>query len=116
MRESKGSEGVRKGGESDGGGIGKNEWQRVISKRNRFVLGAGSVGGRRPDVVSHKGGRRMPKNDEGTFYFTEFPENFGAREMWGVFLKFGNIHEVVIPLKRDKRGKSQEVCWICQIS
>lgn len=48
MRESKGSEGVRKGGESDGGGIGKNEWQRVISKRNRFVIGAGRVGGRRP--------------------------------------------------------------------
>ncbi|XP_058775700.1 uncharacterized protein LOC131649953 [Vicia villosa] len=40
-----------------------------------------------------------------SFFFSEFPEEYGAKEMFEIFADFGLVVEVVIPPKRDKRGK-----------
>ena len=40
-----------------------------------------------------------------TFFFTEFPEDYGARDMYGIFMDYGDVVEVIIPPKRDRRGK-----------
>lgn len=37
-----------------------------------------------------------------SYYFTEFPEEYGAKEMFDIFADFGLVVEVVIPPKRDK--------------
>lgn len=53
------------------------------------------------DVASKQGrGEETP-----SFFFTEFPDNYGAKEMWSVFMKYDHVCEVVIPNRRDKRGK-----------
>lgn len=89
----------RVGARSEKGGVDKvNEndgWQRVSRRR----------GYQKMDVVSTKQGTRGGVNDTVSFFFTEFPKDFGAKEMWSVFDKFGRVQGVVIPNKRDKRGK-----------
>jgi hypothetical protein len=39
-----------------------------------------------------------------TYFFTNFPDSFGAKEMFNAFQYYGDINEVVIPAKRDKGG------------
>lgn len=41
-----------------------------------------------------------------TFFFTKIPDEFGSREMYALLKENGDIDEVTIPPKRDKRGKS----------
>ena len=45
-----------------------------------------------------------PKQNS-TFFFTEFPEGYGARDMYKIFLDYGDVVEVIIPSKGDRRGK-----------
>lgn len=40
-----------------------------------------------------------------SFFTTEFPEEFGPKELFEIFKDFGLVVEVVIPPRRDKRGK-----------
>ncbi|MCH89313.1 hypothetical protein A2U01_0010208, partial [Trifolium medium] len=40
-----------------------------------------------------------------TYFFSDFPESFGAKAMLNVFQNYGDIMEVVIPAKRDKGGR-----------
>ncbi|MCI48614.1 hypothetical protein A2U01_0069857, partial [Trifolium medium] len=40
-----------------------------------------------------------------TFFFTDFPDSFGAKAMANVFQHYGDIAEVVIPARRDRRGR-----------
>lgn len=40
-----------------------------------------------------------------TFLFTEFSEDCGAKELYNVFKEYGNVDEVIIPPKKDVRGK-----------
>ncbi|XP_058732793.1 uncharacterized protein LOC131604365 [Vicia villosa] len=40
-----------------------------------------------------------------TFFFTEFDEKCKAKDVYEVFMKMGEIDEVFIPSKRDKRGR-----------
>lgn len=50
--------------------------------------------------------RRFAHNGRITsFYFTHFPDNFGEKELWGVFQRYGRVWEVFIPSKKDKGGK-----------
>lgn len=45
-------------------------------------------------------------------FFTEFSNSMRARDMYQLFKDFGEIYEVVIPLKRDKRGRKYgSVCF-----
>ncbi|KAK7277149.1 hypothetical protein RIF29_18300 [Crotalaria pallida] len=39
-----------------------------------------------------------------TFFFTNIPDSYGAKEMWEIFMKWGSVGDVVIPNKRDRRG------------
>lgn len=40
-----------------------------------------------------------------TYFFSQFPKDHGAKEIYGIFTKYGNATEVVIPPKRDKIGR-----------
>lgn len=40
-----------------------------------------------------------------SFFITEFPENLRAKFLFGIFKEYGEIEEVSIPSRRDKRGK-----------
>ncbi|MCI15025.1 RNA-binding protein 25-like, partial [Trifolium medium] len=40
-----------------------------------------------------------------SYYFTDIPDNYGAKAMFNAFNHYGNIKEVVIPVKRDIRGR-----------
>lgn len=40
-----------------------------------------------------------------SFFFTEFPESYEAKQMAEVFKEFGLVTEVYIPGKRDSRGR-----------
>lgn len=68
--------------------------------------------------VAGYGGRESNHSDEGwemvtrrrnriatTYFFSQFPDNFDAKAMWGVFRKYGKVKEVVIPDRRNKAGK-----------
>ncbi|CAJ2661781.1 unnamed protein product [Trifolium pratense] len=52
--------------------------------------------------------RRQQEEFDGpqvTYFFTDFPESFGAKAMSNVFQNYGDIVEVVIPARRDRRGE-----------
>lgn len=93
MRENLESEGAR------------GEWQRVNHKRHGHNTRKGGevVGG--SDVIRSKDSRKLISEGVVSFYFTEFADDFGAKEMWSIFQRYGMVTEVVIPNKRDKRGK-----------
>ncbi|KAF1894928.1 hypothetical protein Lal_00022422 [Lupinus albus] len=52
-------------------------------------------------TVHHNG---LSRNST-TFFFTNFPQDHGAKEMWEIFNKWGKVIEVVIPSRVDKYGK-----------
>lgn len=58
-----------------------------------------------PDVARSKDSGKLLVEAVFSFYFTEFPDNLGAKEMWSVFQKYGMVVQVVIPNKKDKRAK-----------
>lgn len=37
-----------------------------------------------------------------TFYFTNFPVNYGFKDMWEVFNMYDKVRKVYIPLRRNK--------------
>lgn len=49
--------------------------------------------------------KQMRLGDTTTFYFSQFPEDHGAREMLRIFSLYGEAAEVVIPPKLDKLGR-----------
>lgn len=73
-------------------------WTRVTKKR-----GTGRRRVERMDIAFRKG----ISKDVATvsYFFTHFPDTHGAKEMLGIFKLYGNVVEVVIPAKKDKRGK-----------
>ncbi|KAL8513660.1 hypothetical protein ACS0TY_012957 [Phlomoides rotata] len=40
-----------------------------------------------------------------SFFFTNFPDSWGSKDLWCIFRKYGNIRDVSIPSKRNKEGK-----------
>lgn len=48
-----------------------------------------------------------------TFYFTEIPDSYREKEMYKTFMAYIEIDEVVIPSKRDNRGRRYlQLSWI----
>lgn len=45
------------------------------------------------------------KTNVTSYFYTNSPDNFRAKNMWEVFTRWGPIQEVFIPSKRDKGGK-----------
>lgn len=72
-------------------------WQVVLRRKRRVI---------RNGKMDTAGGQWNEK-DEGivSFYFSEFPDTHGAIEMHRAFEYYGNVVDVVIPQKRNKRGK-----------
>jgi hypothetical protein len=59
----------------------------------------------RIDIATAKGMNRVELDSLTTFFFTDFPTNFGAQAMFNAFHYYGDIREVVIPAKRDRGGR-----------
>lgn len=49
--------------------------------------------------------RQRQTDKQVTYFFTQFPDNHGAKEMFRIFSMYGEATEVVIPAKRDKIGR-----------
>jgi hypothetical protein len=58
-----------------------------------------------PDIATAKNMRRENLENLTTYFFTDFPDSFGAKAMFNAFGYYGNILEIVIPAKRDKGGR-----------
>jgi hypothetical protein len=63
------------------------------------VGGHGGSGGKRSEFLQNI------DQISTSFYFTNFPEDLKSGDLWEVFVKFGNVVDVYIPSKVDKRGK-----------
>lgn len=92
MREKEEREGAL--GHEEGEG-----WQKVTAKKKRSSNRAKNS----TDVASNVKGIVVKSTI--SYYFTEFPDSHGAKEMLRAFSHYGAVMEVVIPPKRDKRGK-----------
>ncbi|KAI5430636.1 hypothetical protein KIW84_035011 [Lathyrus oleraceus] len=76
--------------------IGKEgEWIPVIR-------GKGGFKSKRWDIVKKGFGRR---GEITSFFFSSIPDSFNAKDLHEVFSRFGEVDEVVIPMKKDVRGK-----------
>lgn len=62
--------------------------------------------GRRHEAKGHSERRFHAGEEEVTLYFfTNFPENWRAKNPWEVFNRWGRVQEVFIPDKRNRQGK-----------
>lgn len=76
---------------------GDSDWQVVRGRKTE-------QGRKRTDVARNY--QFYPKEAVRTsYFFTNFPDNFHAKQMLAAFLKYGDFEVVVIPSKRDKLGK-----------
>ncbi|PNX93753.1 hypothetical protein L195_g016912 [Trifolium pratense] len=57
------------------------------------------------DIATARNHNKDNNNILTTYFFTDFPDSFGAKAMFNVFHHYGDIMEVVIPAKRDKGGR-----------
>ncbi|CAJ2670202.1 unnamed protein product [Trifolium pratense] len=87
-------------------------WQQV-QRRNRKRKSNPQV---TSDIATVKQSKRQQFDNVTTYFFTDFPNSFGAKAMLDAFQYYGDIIEVVFPAKRD-RGvtfpiKKVEACWV----
>lgn len=52
-----------------------------------------------------KSERERERRPTSSYYFTSFPEKLQAMDIYKVFKEYGNVDEVVVPSRRNKRGK-----------
>lgn len=74
----------------------RDGWIEVQNRRNR----KGQRSGGRWD--SKKGKEGEADEEICSFFFSEFPEEYNAKEMFEIFIDFSIVVEVVILSKRDK--------------
>lgn len=78
---------------------GQGEWLEVRHRRIQTVVV-------RKSVWTAKRGKDVGEAETlSTFFLTEFSDSFQAKEMFEVFKVFGLVVEVVIPPRRNKKGK-----------
>jgi RNA recognition motif-containing protein len=61
--------------------------------------------GQRRDLGHQRGYIHRLDREATTFFFTNFPEEVKAIDLWPRFARFGRVGEVFIPKKVDKQGK-----------
>ncbi|PNX77072.1 hypothetical protein L195_g033033 [Trifolium pratense] len=76
-------------------------WQPV---RGRLSKGKGK-NDHKPDIATAARTSRENSDNLTSYFFTAFPNSFGAKAMFNAFKYYGDIKEVVIPTKRDKGGR-----------
>jgi hypothetical protein len=59
----------------------------------------------KPDIATARGFNKESIASTTTFFFTNFPERYGAKAIFNAFHNLGEVVEVVIPFKRDKGGR-----------
>jgi hypothetical protein len=77
-----------------------HHWQ-LVQRRHRITKGNFSL---LPDIAT-AGRVRKEYSNLTTYFFSDFPNSFGAKAMFNAFSYYGDIVEVVIPAKRDKGGR-----------
>ncbi|MCI20237.1 RNA-binding protein 25-like [Trifolium medium] len=87
------------------------EWQEVRSRRSRRHERRFNY----PDIATQKDRGWDRSAPQTTYYFSEFPDHFGAWEMLKVFQHYGDIQEVVIPAKRNKLGRRFGFARFCYV-
>lgn len=92
-------------GESECERVSYNEegWKTVNRRKGKEQTRRNSYGQGRMDIAANM--KREYHEDTVSFYFTEIPDSHGAREMLTAFQIYGKVVEVVIPQKRNKRGR-----------
>lgn len=70
-------------------------WKKGSGFKKRWDRGS--------NAYQNEEGRRYNKGWM-PFFFTNFPDIFGMEQMRKVFLKRGNVRDVYIPRRRDKKG------------
>ncbi|CAK8565121.1 unnamed protein product [Lathyrus sativus] len=76
----------------------QTEWEEVSKKRNNHVrIPRISIWTAKGGKVSFEAGDTVA-----SFFFTKFPENFEAKDMFEIFKAYGIVMEVTIPAKRGK--------------
>ncbi|CAJ2633460.1 unnamed protein product [Trifolium pratense] len=80
------------------GDEGDNQWQ---TQKRRNTAGHH----KKLDIATSNSYFKDFSDDITTFFFTDFPESFGANAMMKAFQYYGEVKEVVIPAKRDARGR-----------
>ncbi|KAI5398482.1 hypothetical protein KIW84_064028 [Lathyrus oleraceus] len=87
--------GVSSHADATGEKLEEGEWTPVNRRK-------GGVNNKRWDNVRTGFGRR---GEITSFFFSSIPDSYKARDLHEVFSRFGEVDEVVIPLKKDIRGK-----------
>lgn len=82
----------------------ESEWREVVRKTKRMGDMNGNAKGGKLDVQRLHMWERVNMNNLSTYFFTEFPNDFGAKEMYDVFQNYGQVYEVVIPYRSGKNG------------
>jgi hypothetical protein len=59
----------------------------------------------KPDIATARDFNKENISSTTTFFFTNFPERYGAKAIFNAFHNYGEVVEVVIPIKRDKGGR-----------
>ncbi|PNX93423.1 hypothetical protein L195_g016577 [Trifolium pratense] len=75
---------------------------KYVRGRNRQERGNNQY---RIDIATNQRRHKEKEQPPVTYFFTNFPETFGAKALSNVFQKYGDIAEVVIPARRDRRGE-----------
>ncbi|KAI5415173.1 hypothetical protein KIW84_040576 [Lathyrus oleraceus] len=87
--------GVSNLGDATGENVKEGDWIPVNRGKGGFKF-------KRWDIVKKGFGRR---GEITSFFFSSIPDSFNARDLHEVFSRFGEVDEVVIPMKKDVRGK-----------
>jgi hypothetical protein len=75
---------------------------RNVNTRNRSGRGINNF---RPDIATVRNANFDNNSLGTTYFFTKFPERFGAKTIFNALHNYGEIVEVIIPVKRDKGGR-----------
>ncbi|WJX11578.1 hypothetical protein P8452_02175 [Trifolium repens] len=74
----------------------------TVKRKNRQGRGSNQF---RFDIATDRNFKKDNFKDLVTFFFTKFPERYGAKAVFNAFHNYGDIMEVVIPAKRDRGGR-----------
>lgn len=83
----------------------ESEWRKVTRRGSRQKQRPQGYQYGKTEIARRRQAAQERSNETVSYFFTEIPDNFGAQEMWDVFRKYGRIDEVVIPYKKDKKGR-----------
>jgi hypothetical protein len=86
---------------------------RTVSYRNRSGRGFNQF---KPDIATVRNVNKDNHVPDTTYFFTNFPERFGAKALFNALHNYGEIFEVVIPVKRDKGGRRFRFARFDQVS